>query len=694
MKIEIAEHGRMTESGRSLLRLIQNQEMPLLDLLVRETVQNSLDAVNPEKPFVNVDFSVRQFNSKKLNKHFEQAADKLNQLFPSSVRKYDSLVITDSNTVGLTGPVQYKDVKNQNFGNCLKLIYEICKPQTEEGTGGSWGLGKTIYFRLGIGLVIYYSRIYQNGRYKSRMAACLVEDETKTETIIPADKGVRRGIAWWGKGIKKNNTVPIENSEEISKVLAVFGLTPYSEKETGTQIIIPYINSEKLLKEVYADNEKTEYKPYWTNNLVDYLRVSLQRWYAPRILNASYRGAYLNPSVNGKKIKISNMQPLFRVIREMYIFNDTSKYPNDSILKKARSQCKIESVRTRDILADSSSAGSFIYVKLAERDLLMTAPDNYKSPFQQISNRYIEMKNGNNPIVMFTRKPGMIVGYDYDGVWTHRMPRAGTSDYIIGLFVPDSQNHIKNISDENGGFLTLEEYIRRGEKADHSSWADQNIGGVNPRLIARIQNSIIKIVSREFAEEPMQFTERKNIGLSHALANILLPETGFGKKPRSTNAPTSPARPSVHKDKSFVSVVSAPAYNKNSISLEIEMYLKKGKSELILAVATDFKNYYKAEWEKEMDINFPFSIQEIRITEKKSIQKKARWNSHNITVQPLKPFRHDDLVMDCDTLSADNACGRIIIDCYEPCYLKGTLSFKSTDTSLKGIVQLRERTNE
>ena len=56
MKIEIAEHGRMTESGRSLLRLIQNQEMPLLDLLVRESVQNSLDAVNPEKPFVNVDF--------------------------------------------------------------------------------------------------------------------------------------------------------------------------------------------------------------------------------------------------------------------------------------------------------------------------------------------------------------------------------------------------------------------------------------------------------------------------------------------------------------------------------------------------------------------------------------------------------------------------------------------------------------
>ena len=64
MKIEIAEHGRMTESGSSLLRLIQNQSMPLLDLLVREAVQNSLDATNQEDPCVKVDISVKDFNAK------------------------------------------------------------------------------------------------------------------------------------------------------------------------------------------------------------------------------------------------------------------------------------------------------------------------------------------------------------------------------------------------------------------------------------------------------------------------------------------------------------------------------------------------------------------------------------------------------------------------------------------------------
>ena len=44
MKIEIAEPGRMTQTGSSLLNPLQNNNMPVLDLLVRESIQNSLDA--------------------------------------------------------------------------------------------------------------------------------------------------------------------------------------------------------------------------------------------------------------------------------------------------------------------------------------------------------------------------------------------------------------------------------------------------------------------------------------------------------------------------------------------------------------------------------------------------------------------------------------------------------------------------
>ena len=62
MKIEIAEPGRMTQSGSSLLKLIQNNNMPILDLLVRESIQNSLDAKNDTDTYVTVDFFTGEFN--------------------------------------------------------------------------------------------------------------------------------------------------------------------------------------------------------------------------------------------------------------------------------------------------------------------------------------------------------------------------------------------------------------------------------------------------------------------------------------------------------------------------------------------------------------------------------------------------------------------------------------------------------
>ena len=230
MRIEIAEHGRMTESGSSLLRLIQNQDIPLLDLLVRESVQNSLDAASNTSTKVSVDIRVGEFKAKDLNKHFEKIEDGLNRRYIKTKPKF--IAVRDSGTSGLTGPVRYEDVKNNLFGNLLKLVYEICKPQSNEGAGGSWGLGKTIYFRLGIGLVIYYSRICEKGKYQSRLAACLVENETQKDALIPHSGGVKRGIAWWGKKESpfQKTTIPEDNEQELQRILNVFGIPAHGAK--------------------------------------------------------------------------------------------------------------------------------------------------------------------------------------------------------------------------------------------------------------------------------------------------------------------------------------------------------------------------------------------------------------------------------------------------------------------------------
>src|SRR5690606_7699366 len=135
--------------------------------------------------------------------------DALNKKFDNSNAK--ALYISDSNTVGLTGPLHIDEVVDNDYGNLQKLVYEISIPQNKEGAGGSWGLGKTIYFRFGIGLVFYYSRIKKmDGEYEHRLAATMVENEEGEYTYIPSvDNKPKRGIAWWGEEAEDGSTTAI-----------------------------------------------------------------------------------------------------------------------------------------------------------------------------------------------------------------------------------------------------------------------------------------------------------------------------------------------------------------------------------------------------------------------------------------------------------------------------------------------------
>lgn len=702
MKIEIAEHGRMTESGSSLLRLIQNQDIPLLDLLVRESVQNSLDAASNTSSKVSVDIKVGEFNAKDLNKHFEKIEDGLNRRYIRTTPKY--IAVRDSGTSGLTGPVRYEDVKNNFFGNLLKLVYEICKPQSNEGAGGSWGLGKTIYFRLGIGLVIYYSRICEKGKYQSRMAACLVENETQKDALIPHSGGVKRGIAWWGKkeSLLQKTTIPEDNEQEIRRILNVFDIPSYGEKETGTTVIIPYIDEKALLSEVYAKNEPVAEKPYWANRVEDYLKVAVQKWYAPRLNNANYPyGAYLSASINGQKIKVSEMLPLFRYAREFYIKASGNVPDDDSLIKEEGvvegEQLYEESVDLRGVL-NTTSSGKFVYAKLSRKQLQMEPPLNNKSPYQQITNVPVQMDGGNGPIIMYTRRPGMIVGYDYDSTWTHRMPKSGPDDYIIGLFVANSVNTLKNIIDQGTGKpMTLEEYIRQGEKADHASWSDRNISGNNPRIISNIQKNVINKVKKKFSESTKEIYERQNIGLSHALANMLLPASDFGSVATPPSVPTGREKASGHRGdrKSSLTVTGGPYYSNGKVKLDFEIVLKGKNSKLQLQVLTDFKRYHADIWESADEVGKAFPVEFVEFNVNKigtPAKGKPVIRDASLNLSPDSPDGYTDEI-DVHYIRSEKFSSYSYIELKPAatgCILYGSLSFEFKDSGLKAVCELKE----
>lgn len=615
MRIEIAKPERMSQSGSSLLRLIQNNDMPVLDLLVRESVQNSLDASKEDVRYVDVEYLTGVFESSKLSRELDGISEALQNKYPEHY--YEYIAVRDSNTVGLTGETNYKNVKNNKYGNLLKLIYEISKPQENEGAGGSWGLGKTVYFRIGIGMVIYYSRIINKyGQYESRLAASFVEDENRSDAIIPAYRGYsKRGIAWWGDLIEENRTQPVTDESYIDSFLGVFGISPYLGEQTGTTIIIPYIDKEKLLTNnqvEYLDSKEEPIIPYWCKSLEDYLSIAVQRWYAPRLNNQYYPyGAYLRIRINGNGLALDQMEPVFRVIQGLY--NRANYKSSDDIFSENNAVVKVEKVNLRKYLEDTTS-GSVAFAKVSRELLRMVAPDNKPEPYMYF-NHEIRNADLNPAVVCYTRKPGMIISYEDDGPWTSSILPTGKEDYIIAFFVVSSYNKLKN--SPTPGYL--EEYVRKSEMADHTSWRDWSDDKYNPRLISKMQSGINKIISREFSTEEAKADPKEDSGLSKYLGEMLLPPEGFGNKASAGNKSKKEKKtPVARKGASFKILDNSIKYLNGSmiIPLELSTSAKKkvSKAGFGFDIESESGRLSVDEWENKLGLAAPFQIEEGHIS--------------------------------------------------------------------------------
>lgn len=615
MKIEIAEPGRMTQSGSSLLKLIQNNNMPVLDLLVRESVQNSLDAGDGQKAYVSVEFLTGEFKKELLNEELEGITDALNKRYKESTYKY--IAVRDLNTVGLTGKLHYDEVENNQYGNLLKLIYEISKPQETEGAGGSWGLGKTVYFRIGMGLVLYYSRIVnEEGKYESRFAASLVENEMDDNSLIPILPGkAKRGIAWWGEKIDKNKTKPVTDEISINNFLKIFNIHPYQGEETGTTVIIPYVSEKELL-----NNNQKEYMnsleqcviPFWRNNLEEYLNIAIQRWYAPRLNNPEYPyGKFLKAKVNQCTITEDNTEPVFQIVQALYkravSVSDNEK---KDILNSENVIFKKEDIRLRNVLK-TTKAGCLVYAKVTRNILRTGYPDNKPEPCMYL-NMPVRNTEKNKPVLFFTRKPGMVISYEDVGNWVDGIDSTEKNEFIFAAFVLNSENSLFHMDEP----LSLEEYVRKSEMADHSSWTDFSIQNEHPRIISKIQNQIRNKISKEFtAEENNQ--DKVNSGLGKMFGDMLLPPENFGNKPGNSIRGVSGSSQHFEKHKSvyFGYNPSKTEYSPQgmSVNLQIRTREKISSTGIIMNIESETGPISAQDWEEKLGLEVPFEFIEAEI---------------------------------------------------------------------------------
>lgn len=634
MKINIPEQTPMSMSGSSVLSSIQNNSMSTIDLMIRESLQNSLDAGIDNIGIyrsVDVNYTIGKFTKTNLTNELEGISVDLKNKIKETECSFIS--IEDKNTVGLNGKIKYSDAK-EKYGNFRKLVYEIAKPQTKEDAGGSWGYGKTVYFRVGIGLVVFYTRFKENGEYVERLACTYIEDETKYNSLLHNIKRNNRGIAWFGDE-QNGSPYPIENHDYISNFLKIFDLKCYAGRETGTKIIIPFINKKELLNDINYKKEYWNNNCFWKDNFEETLENAILQWYAPRINNKNYKEVFDKPFlkvyINNQKIKFNDDENyFFKVISELYnlaLLNNYNISYNPDINHIL--DYDVKTVKYSKLKGQNSGSIAFCKIPIKSFEL---------SPYTYIG---IEnnTSNGNRPIIGFCRKPGMIVDYQISNKWADKIPNTPEDEILIGIFVLNSNAIFKDC-------FKLELYIRKSEMADHNAWDDVYIEEKNyGKVVATICKNTKKIIQDSLKENELN-KPRRIIGISQKLGKLFLPITGYGSTPQTGIKPKPKEKSTITRSRNGSTLKTGNVININNTlsSIDFELNLLNHNASIDISIlGIGNLNTWNNLMNKDNTVQkkaFPINIKQIQIS---TISINKGSNELRIPIDIKDNYLYDEL---------------------------------------------------
>lgn len=632
--------------GSGALKALQNNGiLPALDLLVREAIQNSSDAalgVDDERYDVN--FNVNKFVPSRFNNLLSSLTPVLNERYPQDAAMY--LEIRDSRTSGLTGPTRLAMLDPNDHGNYFKLVFDTGKEQTGAGNGdagGSWGYGKSVYYAVGIGLVVFYSQIKVGSGYEERLIVSLMENESASNSLLRGICSNSIGRAWWGKEdpLDDNDLLPVTDCGEIQEILDIFGLSRFKTGQTGTSIIIPYIDEDRLLEGIIPDgsgiDDDEKNRCFWKNSIADYLELAIQKWYAPKIFNknlAEYSTQkWLAVRVNGNAIKNDDsMRPLFQLVQELYTtaLSYNANNPYTSVKYNG-----IECVAVPSKRIEGGQSGHVAFIKISKDQL--SPGGNMIQPYTYL--RLFGKGAGNDPIVMFARTPGMILDYKIDGKWVKGLLRPeDENEFLFAFYVPNCGLLLKTnkaLGEFSG--ISFGEYLRKCEKSDHMEWEDKS--GLT--IISSLKyQMVIKINERIHAGENIQ-VEGTTSKLSGKLGRKLLPKIGYGKSKGGHTGGSGGSGGGSKADNLEIDLT--PRIKPDWLEIEYKLTFKNTRklASFGLFVETETGVMDADAWEDDIGSDFPLIVSAIGSVSTYAVNSKNRLDIEDICT-PNAPIIHSD----------------------------------------------------
>lgn len=235
-------------AASTLTRAVRNTSLDEWSILLRETLQNSVDArLNSVKAVhfqVTIDYATVTQRSVLQKEVFAEAAYKVDLLQKVLKRpQLPLLTITDWETRGLGGPTR-ADTDTTERTDFRDFFLNVGREK--EFKGGTYGLGRGALFDISEpGAIVVYTRIASGGNPVTRLMAMAIGPGY-------ARNGLKyTGRHWWGAKTDSARPEPIVNTR-ADRVAKALGLDLIPDGKTGTAIMViaPRIPEEATLKMV------------------------------------------------------------------------------------------------------------------------------------------------------------------------------------------------------------------------------------------------------------------------------------------------------------------------------------------------------------------------------------------------------------------------------------------------------------
>jgi len=199
--------------------------------VVRESIQNSLDAKLPSSKNVLVRFSLK---SKSLPKFFDYYSELIPHVEscgfnfnPETKKEFKFLVIEDFGTIGLDGPITRTELKSQGKSNYYNFWWREGISLKEGRDAGRWGLGKTVFF-ISSELRSFWGYTIRNNDNRELLLG---------KALLKSHQFEGNQYDYYAYFSVEDNH-PIESQDFIREFKKRFDIT--RKDEPGLSIIIPY----------------------------------------------------------------------------------------------------------------------------------------------------------------------------------------------------------------------------------------------------------------------------------------------------------------------------------------------------------------------------------------------------------------------------------------------------------------------